>query len=148
VLGAAADSAVLSKVSHSTSRVRCSWPLRPDLVQRMAMATCLPGVAGGWLMPAPPQVLLPGAPDPGLQQAARFLPLSSLFPNPAVAFTPDAGAWMFSYARACEVSALVDWGVGAGIGSREAVKRAVQAMVQAGAPLDPGLLLDVCASPF
>jgi len=129
------------------TRVRCTWPLRPDIVQRITMATFLPGVRGGaWVAPSPPQIIVPGASDPGLQQAARHLPLSTLFPNPAAAFTPDGGAWMFAYERACGVSCLCDWGVGAGIGTRETVKKAVDAMVRAGAPLDPGLLLDVLPS--
>ena len=96
-------------------------------------------------MPAPPQLAV-GQGELRLSQAAKFLPLATLFLSPAQAFTPDAGAWMFAYERACGVSCLVEWAVGTGVGSRESIKKAVDAMVKAGAPLDPGLLLDVLTS--
>jgi len=109
------------------------------MVRRMGLAQALPGAGGpdkeGWVMPA--------YSNPVFSQSSRFLPVSTLFANPASAFTSDGGAWMTAYERACGVECLVDWGVGAGLGNREAVFAGVNVMVKGGAPLDPSLLLDV-----
>lgn len=86
---------------------------------------------------------MPAYSNPAFSQAARYLPTSLLFPNPATAFTPDGGAWMGAYERACGVECLVAWGVGAGLGSQQVVAAGVDTMVKGGAPLDPALLLDV-----
>ena len=124
---------------NAATQVRCSWPLRPDMVSRIGLAQALPSFGGtvgeGWIMPA--------YSNPAHSQASRYLPTSTLFANPNLAFTPDGGAWMVAYERACGVACLVEGGIGAGLGTREAVSAGVDTMVKGGAPLDPSLLLDV-----
>lgn len=73
-----------------------------------------------------------------------FLPISALFSDPSLAFTPDgSGVWLPSYRDAVVYQNLVQAAVAFGV-QRERVGEAVLAMRAANIPPELSLLLDVC----
>lgn len=75
-----------------------------------------------------------------------FLPLSTLFPDPSMAFTaPGTAVWPQCYIHATAYQTLLVTGIGLGL-ERQHVQEAVVLMQQHGVPPDVSALLDVIAA--